>query len=170
MRSDGDWMGSGHYMAKGIQQLLGDTFFVFLKQNVFPQLGIKPGSPAWGAQSLSCWNSREIPLEDTDSRCLVSMIAYTLSWDPRQAFKMIDESLWCSPRLVVSKGENLTPGPKTISVTQSFRESFWRGHQKWVERLPASLVFSRELYPFVLAAKNRKGTSRLWKFHPDPFP
>ena len=43
-------MGSGHYMAKGIQQLLGDTFFVFLKQNVFPQLGIKPGSPAWGAQ------------------------------------------------------------------------------------------------------------------------
>ena len=112
-------MGSGHYMAKGIQQLLGDTFFVFLKQNVFPQLGIKPGSPAWGAQSLSCWNSREIPLEDTDSRCLVSMIAYTLSWDPRQAFKMIDESLHCSGGFKVSE-EDLTPGPKTVSVTQSF--------------------------------------------------
>ena len=111
-------MGSGHYMAKGIQQLLRDTFF--FKQDVFPRLGIKLGSPALGARSLSYWTSREIPLGDTDSRCVVSMIAYTLSWDSGQALKMIDESLWCPLGLVVSKGENLNSGPKTISVTQSF--------------------------------------------------
>ena len=47
------------------------------------------------------------------------MTAYTLSWDPRQATRMIDESLQCSGGFKVSE-EDLTPGPKTVSVTQSF--------------------------------------------------
>ena len=33
---------------------------------------------------------------------------------------MIDESLQCSAGFMVSKGEDLTPGPKTVSVIQSF--------------------------------------------------
>ena len=110
----------GTIWQRGFSSYLEIHFFFFLKQDVFPLLGIKPGSLALGTQSLSYWTSREIPLGDTDSRCLVSMIAYTLSWDPGQALKMIDESLWCPLGLVISKGENLTPGPKTISVTQSF--------------------------------------------------
>ena len=48
------------------------------------------------------------------------MIAYTLSWDPRQAPKMIEENLQCSDGFKVSEKEDLTPGPKTVSVTQSF--------------------------------------------------
>jgi len=108
----------GTIWQRGFSSYLEILFF--FKQDVFPRLGIKLGSPALGAQSLSYWTSREIPLGDTDSRCVVSMIAYTLSWDSGQALKMIDESLWCPLGLVVSKGENLNSGPKTISVTQSF--------------------------------------------------
>ena len=48
------------------------------------------------------------------------MIVYTLSWDPGQAPKMIVESLWCSNRFMVSEEEDLTPGPNTVLVTQSF--------------------------------------------------
>ena len=48
------------------------------------------------------------------------MIGYTLSRDPRQAPKMIEESLQCSGGFKVSEEEDLTLGPKTLSVTQSF--------------------------------------------------
>ena len=56
-----------------------------------------------------------------EALCLAPlMIAYTLSWDPGQAPKMIVESLWCSNRFMVSEEEDLTPGPNTVLVTQSF--------------------------------------------------
>ena len=47
------------------------------------------------------------------------VIGYTLSWESGQALKMIVESLWCSNRFVVSE-EDLTLGPNTVLVTQSF--------------------------------------------------
>lgn len=80
---------------------------------------------------------------------------------------VIDESLQCSTRFMVSEGEGLTPGKKTVSVTQNFcSRNFIKAIviekasdidiKKKIERLPALLVFSRALYISLLAVENRK--------------
>ena len=79
---------------------------------------------------------------------------------------VIDESLQCSTGFMVSE-EGLTPGKKTVSVTQNFcSRNFIKAIviekasdidiKKKIERLPALLVFSRALYISLLAVENRK--------------
>lgn len=71
---------------------------------------------------------------------------------------VIDESLWCSTGFMVSEAEGLTPGKKTVSVTQNFSS---RNFIKVIVIEKASdidirrdqrgthwLVLARELYTF----------------------
>ena len=80
---------------------------------------------------------------------------------------VIDESLWCSTGSMVSEAEGLTPGKKTVSVTQNFSSrNFIKviviekasdiDIRRQIERLPALLVFSGALYISLLAVENRK--------------
>ena len=68
---------------------------------------------------------------------------------------------------MVSEAEGLTPGKKTVSVTQNFSSrNFIKviviekasdiDIRRQIERLPALLVFSGALYISLLAVENRK--------------
>ena len=107
--------------------------------------------------------------------------SFSLSWDPGRAPKMTDKSLQCSTIFIASEGEDLTLGPKTVSVTRALcsinfvkgimaEKNFLHRYQKRVERLSALLVLSRKFYTFLPAAQNRKKYLKAVKILPRPFP
>ena len=94
-------------LCQALQQVGSPVFIVACRLLVaacgiyFPDLGIKPRSPALGAQSLSCWTAREVPLvvkpvkSESKSDLFCSLGQYLAhGWTQGGCFTLMDCTAW----------------------------------------------------------------------------